>query len=607
MPESYTDIKLNLYLITKLRAMNKNILGMILVACLLSKSATAMVAVAHARPTVTDTRSTQEIYEYFRAHPGDPLPVECAIARIRNLPDSPYYYARGTDAWHALYYLLPCRSENRKELAQLLVLSGSDLNKMLLVTVGHSSYSPQYRPLIDTLLDIGADANTTDDSGETLLHLASRHSMGVRSLLTHGANPDALDREGFTPLQRAITFSQLETARELLEGGADANIPTPFGNTPLHLALSHEKSLTTALLQHGANPNARDRNLRTPLHQAINGNHGIYSNQIEKAIELVEGNADINLPDRECNTALHLAVMHDGIKSIVNKPLIMSILARANVNILSRNIRGKTPLDIVRDSYYLDDAVKPVDFSSLLSKCVPHSTHYKAVKKFEKTIKKLEAANQAHIDNAKNPPDNLFARLFGTAPAATNPSGSNPASPANPASPEQKETPFLESPEFKAIATILIAGILGKLIHSKLISLGHERALQAMTTTHSILETKSPLNKSLEAFSTTLGQTANVSTLANELERLFELSELKALNEEIQRIVDHNNKKLNKELKAVFREHTEFFELWHKIFKLLSPSAHTTKFEPASIFEEVCTTVSAIDDAIQASTIAKKP
>ena len=46
--------------------------------------------------------------------------------------------------------------------------------------------------------------------------------MGVRSLLTHGANPDALDREGFTPLQRAITFSQLETARELLEGGADA-------------------------------------------------------------------------------------------------------------------------------------------------------------------------------------------------------------------------------------------------------------------------------------------------------------------------------------------------------------------------------------------------
>ena len=44
--------------------MNKNILGMILVACLLSKSATAMVVVADALPTiaVTDTRSTQEIY-----------------------------------------------------------------------------------------------------------------------------------------------------------------------------------------------------------------------------------------------------------------------------------------------------------------------------------------------------------------------------------------------------------------------------------------------------------------------------------------------------------------------------------------------------------------
>ena len=168
--------------------------------------------------------------------------------------------------------------------------------------------------------------------------------------------------------------------------------------------------------------------------------------------------------------------------------------------------------------------------------------------------------------------------------------------------------PFLQSTEFKAIVTISIAAIIGKLIHSKLVSIKDERARVAMKTIHGILETKSSIRRDLEAFYTTLDQTADVSIQANELQRLFELSELKALNEEIQCIMNHNNKKLNKELKEVFQEHTEFFEAWQKIFKFLSPSAHTTtKSETPTIFEEVCTTVSAIDDDIQAGTTAKKP
>ncbi len=540
MLASYTDIKLNSYLLTKLRAMNKNILGMILVACLLSKSATAMVAVAHARPTVTDTRSTQEIYEYFRAHPGDPLPVEFAIARIRNLPDSPYYHPReGTDAWRAVYYLLPCRSENRKELAQLLVLSGSDLNKMLLETVNHTSYSPQYRPLIDILLDIGADVNTTNDSGETLLHLASSNSDSpttVQTLLTHGAIPDTRDREGFTPLHRAITFSHLENARQLLEGGADVNLTDLKGY----------------------------------------------------------------------NTPLHLAVMNDGIKYISKKPLIMSILARTNVDILSRNKQGKTPLDIVRDSYYFVDPVQPVDFSSLLSTCAPQSTHYKAVKKFAKTVKKLEIANQARIDNSNKAKQSFFSRLFGTAPqpksSGSNPaSATNPAGEANPASSEQK--PFFQSTEFKAIATLIIAGIIGKVVHSKLASLEHEKAQEAMKTIHTILETKPSLNESLKAFYTTLKQTANVSIQANELQRLFELSELKELSEKMQLIAHHQQKKLYKELNTAYQEHTAFFGVWQKICKVLSQSAPREKQPDAetsdALVSEVCTTVSTISEVIK--------
>ena len=120
------------------------------------------------------------------------------------------------------------------------------------------------------------------------------------------------------------------------------------------------------------------------------------------------------------NTALHLAVMNDGIKSIVNKPLIMSILARTNVNILTRNIPTARPLLILYAIHIIsDDAVQPVDFSSLLSTCVPHSTHYKAVKKFAKTIKNSKSQIKLESITQINRQTDLFARLFGTAPAAT--------------------------------------------------------------------------------------------------------------------------------------------------------------------------------------------
>ena len=215
------------------------------------------------------------------------------------------------------------------------------------------------------------------------------------------------------------------------------------------------------------------------------------------------------------------------------------------------------PRDIVRDSYIFTDRVQPVDFSSLLSTCVPHSTHYKAVKKFAKTVKKLEIANQARIDNANKPPESLFSRLFGTAPQPKS-SGSNPASAtnaasganpvsaaANPADSEQK--PFLQSTEFKSYCCAPHRRIVGKVVHSKLASLEYERALQSMKDSHTILETKPALSESLKAFYATLKQTANVSTQADELQRLFELSELKELNGEIKRIMNHNNKKLNKD------------------------------------------------------------
>ncbi|KAF8496233.1 ankyrin repeat protein [Russula emetica] len=85
--------------------------------------------------------------------------------------------------------------------------------------------------------------------GQTALHLALRQGrLGiVWLLLENGANVDASDSDGSTPLHLAISafklnlLSQLgglDIVRLLLENGANVDAPDSDGSTPLHQAIS---------------------------------------------------------------------------------------------------------------------------------------------------------------------------------------------------------------------------------------------------------------------------------------------------------------------------------------------------------------------------------
>jgi len=72
-----------------------------------------------------------------------------------------------------------------------------------------------------------------------------------------------------TPLLMASRNGILESARVLLQHGADANFKEHSGWTPLHIASRHPfDDLAQSLLDHGANPNASNTNGITPLHEA---------------------------------------------------------------------------------------------------------------------------------------------------------------------------------------------------------------------------------------------------------------------------------------------------------------------------------------------------
>lgn len=130
-------------------------------------------------------------------------------------------------------------------------------------------------------LECGASIKSKDlSSGQTALHVASFGGQkgAVECLLKKGAEKNAQDFFGNTPLHLATIYEHVEVADMLASHGADLNVrnfkkPTVDlyqQNTPLHLAvLKQNEKLVEVLLHHGAQPNMPNALRQTPLHLAM--------------------------------------------------------------------------------------------------------------------------------------------------------------------------------------------------------------------------------------------------------------------------------------------------------------------------------------------------
>lgn len=138
--------------------------------------------------------------------------------------------------------------------------------------------------------------------GQTLLHeaaLAGEADLAA-VLMRSGADPDARESEGHTPLYRASTG---EVARVLLAAGATADAASgPTRGTALHQASRRgHVSVVQALLDHGARIDARDAKGQTPLRRAVN------CRQVQVVRLLVRHGADPHAADRHGVTPLDAA------------------------------------------------------------------------------------------------------------------------------------------------------------------------------------------------------------------------------------------------------------------------------------------------------------
>ena len=235
-------------------------------------------------------------------------------------------------------------ADGNVDILSCLIENGADINAcegdrctplMMASAGGHVN-------AVTVLTDLGADVTLKSKDGKTALHHAVHDGYRVSvsldevlsCLIKNGAEVNARDQSGRTPLMEACRHCRANVVTFLIEHGAEVNAHDQSGHTPLMEACSHgEENAVTFLIEHGADVDPQDNDEETALH------HAVYSDceSLEILSCLILKGLDVNACESDGRSPLMIASVRGKVNSVA-----FLLEHGANVNLQNKN--GETAL-----------------------------------------------------------------------------------------------------------------------------------------------------------------------------------------------------------------------------------------------------------------------
>lgn len=230
-----------------------------------------------------------------------------------------------------------------KSIASLLIENGArvDIRDYEANTPLHNAASSGHRAVGMLLVEKGAELDARNKRERTPLLLVARECGNAKfaaALLDAGADPDAVDRYGDTPLTLSAWRGYLDVAQVLLDRGA--KLPTRKEQIIEMLNYCLQKGLTgqfEMLIAQGIDMFMLNEHKGTLLHSAAKGGSAeIMTMMIDKGL-------DVNGKDRNGWSPLHCAA-YSGHQDAVE------LLIQKGVDIDSRTLSGCTAFNLAKEN-----------------------------------------------------------------------------------------------------------------------------------------------------------------------------------------------------------------------------------------------------------------